>query len=77
MYNAGVGKRPKKPKPGKERVLDREFFAEARRKGWAHKSEAERKAVASNAGRAYWGKLSPEERSAEMKRRAAKRKKKK
>jgi hypothetical protein len=30
-----------------------------------------------HASLAYWGKLSPEERSAEMKRRAAKRKKKK
>jgi hypothetical protein len=70
-----VAKRPKKQiaKP----VLSREFFAEAARKGWAQKTQAEKKARVSNASRAYWDKLSPEERSAEMKRRAAKRKKKK
>jgi hypothetical protein len=38
-------------------------------------SEESRKEMASKAGRAYWDALSPEERSAEMKR-AAKRKKK-
>ena len=31
--------------------------------------------AASKAGKAYWAKMTPEERSAEMKRRAAKRKK--
>jgi hypothetical protein len=34
-----------------------------------------RRAVASNASRAYWDGLTPEQRSAEMKRRAKKRKK--
>jgi hypothetical protein len=70
-----VVKRAKKP--AKEPVvIDREFFAEARRKGWAKKTKAEKQAAASKAGTAYWARLTPEERSAEMKRRAAKRKKK-
>jgi hypothetical protein len=71
VYNVAVAKRLKKP------ALNREFFAEAGRKGWAKKTESEKKAAAANASRAYWDALSPEERSAEMKRRAAKRKKKK
>jgi hypothetical protein len=69
-----VAKRPKKP--GQEQqVLDREFFAEAGRKRWAHKSTAEKKAAVSNASRAYWDALTPEQRSAEMKKRAKKRRK--
>ena len=73
-YNGAVANRPKKPVK-EPAVLDREFFAEAARKGWAKKTVAEKKAVTSHASRAYWDKLSPEERSAEMKRRAKKRKK--
>jgi hypothetical protein len=37
--------------------------------------EEKRKEIAAAAGKAAWSKLSPEERSAEMKRRAVKRKK--
>ena len=63
------------------RKLTRKFFQEqgslGGKKAWVKKTKAEKQAVASNAGRAYWDALSPEERSAEMKRRAAKRKKKK
>jgi hypothetical protein len=70
-----VAKAPKRPRKGP--VLNREFFAEARRKAWAKKSETEKKAAVSHASHAYWDALNPEERSAEMKRRAAKRKKKK
>lgn len=57
-----------------------EFFRALGRKGaktrWAGKSEDERKATAQVASRAYWDSMTPEQRSAEMKRRAAKRKKK-
>jgi hypothetical protein len=47
----------------------------ARKKRWAGKTAAEKKATASHAGKSFWAKLTPEERSAEMRRRAAKRKK--
>lgn len=46
----------------------------ARAARWRGKSKEEKKAAASAASRAFWAKLSPEERSAEMKRRAKKRK---
>ena len=61
---------PKKLRKPSSKELNREFFAEAARKGWAKKSEGEKKAVVSKASLAYWDRLSPEERSAEMKRRA-------
>ena len=48
----------------------------ARKKRWANATDAEKKEAASHAVQAFWAKLTPEERSAEMKRRAAKRKKK-
>jgi hypothetical protein len=63
-----VRKSPKKT--GKPQALDREFFANARRKAWARKSETEKKAAASKAARGYWDSLTPAQRSAEMKRRA-------
>jgi len=62
------------------RKLTKKFFQEQGRisaeKVWAKKTKAQKQATASNASRAYWDKLSPQERSAEMKRRVAKRKKK-
>jgi hypothetical protein len=48
----------------------------ARAKRWEGKTEEEKKQTASNASRAYWDKMTPEERSAEIKRRWAKRRKK-
>ena len=42
----------------------------ALKKRWAKASESEKKAAVAHASRAYWDKLTPEERSAEMKRRA-------
>jgi hypothetical protein len=47
----------------------------ARRARWAKATKKEKQAAASKASRAYWDSLTPKERSAEMKRRAAKRKK--
>ena len=47
----------------------------ARRARWANKTKKEKKAAASKASRAYWDALTPKQRSAKMKRRAAKRKK--
>jgi hypothetical protein len=55
----------------------RTHLRKASRARWSKASEQEKKESASHASRAYWDALSPEERSAEMKRRAAKRKKKK
>jgi hypothetical protein len=49
---------------------------QAGRRRWQGVSLEERKELMKHASRAYWDSLSPEERSAEMKRRAAKRKKK-
>jgi len=49
---------------------------QAREKRWEGKSSAEKSATASHASRAYWDSLSPEERSAEMKRRWQTRRKK-
>jgi hypothetical protein len=54
----------------------REHLERARRARWDKATPEQKKAAASHAVRAYWDALSPEERSAEMKRRAAKRKKK-
>jgi hypothetical protein len=42
----------------------------ARAKRWKGKSKAEKKEAASQAGKAFWAKLTPEKRSKEMKRRA-------
>jgi len=53
----------------------RAHLRRAVRARWAKSTAEERKEAASKASRAYWDKLSPEERSAEMKRRAKKRKK--
>jgi hypothetical protein len=47
----------------------------ARKKRWEGKTAEDKAATAQHASRAYWDSMSPEERSAEMKRRAAKRKK--
>jgi hypothetical protein len=55
----------------------REHLVRAARKRWKGKTDAEKSAVAQHASRAFWDSLSPEQRSAEMKRRAMKRKKKK
>jgi hypothetical protein len=55
-------------------VVDlRTHLKKALRKRWANASDEEKKQAASHAVQAYWAKLTPEERSAEMKRRAAKR----
>jgi hypothetical protein len=53
----------------------KEHLKHARAARWKGKTKAEKSASAKSAANAYWAKLSPEERSAEMKRRAAKRKK--
>ena len=62
------------------RKLTKKFFQEqgslGGKKAWAEKTKAEKEATVSNASHAYWDKLTPEQRSAEMKRRAKKRKKK-
>ena len=42
----------------------------ALKKRWANASDADKKAAVAHASRGYWDKLSTEERSAEMKRRA-------
>lgn len=52
----------------------RTHLRKAARKRWANASEKEKKDTASHASRAYWDSMTPEQRSAEMKRRAAKRK---
>lgn len=55
-----------------------EFFTALGKRGavirWAGKTAEDKSATAQHASRAYWDSLSPEERSAEMKKRAAKRK---
>jgi hypothetical protein len=58
-------------------VFDRKFFAEARRRAWKKATVAEKKNAASHASRAYWDSMNKEQRSAEMKRRAKVRAKKK
>jgi len=55
----------------------KEHLKRARAARWKGKTKAEKSASAKSAASAYWERLSPEERSAEMKRRAAKRKKRK
>ena len=58
-------------------VVDlRTHLKRALRKRWANATQEEKKQAASHAVRAYWDRLTPAERSAEMKRRAKKRKKK-
>jgi hypothetical protein len=56
------------------RKLTRKFFQEQGKlggqKAQAKKSKAKKAAAMSKAGSAFWAKLTPEERSAEMKRRA-------
>jgi len=57
------------------RMVDlRTHLRRALKKRWAKATKAEKQAAVSHASRAYWDKLTPEERSAEMKRRAKKRK---
>jgi len=51
----------------------RDFFSKAGRKAWQGVSKKKRKAHASKAVQSYWDRMSPAEKSAEMKRRAAKR----
>jgi hypothetical protein len=46
---------------------------EAGRKRWKGVKKGEHRAISSKGGQSAWATLSPEERSAEMKRRAAKR----
>ncbi len=53
----------------------KDYLSDARRRAWKRVPKEKRKSVASNAARSYWGAMTPEQRSAEMKRRAAKRKK--
>ena len=64
----------------KELPVDtREAGRRGAKKRWANKSVADKKAAtepAHQGARAYWASMTKEERSAEMKRRAAKRKKK-
>jgi hypothetical protein len=55
----------------------RTHLRKAARARWAKASEKEKKETASHASRAYWDSMTPEQRSAEMKRRAAKRRKRK
>jgi hypothetical protein len=49
---------------------------QAGRKRWAGMTEEERQQVTSKGGQSAWADMTPTERSAEMKRRAKKRKKK-
>ena len=52
-------------------VVDlKEHLRRARRERWAKASETGKQEAASHASHGYWDKLTPEERSAEMKRRA-------
>jgi predicted Fe-S protein YdhL (DUF1289 family) len=52
----------------------RTHLRRAIRKRWAKATDEEKKAAVSHASRAFWDRLSPEERSAIMKARAARRK---
>jgi hypothetical protein len=54
----------------------RAYFSEIGRKAWKGVSAKGKKARASHAARSRWESMTPEERSAEMKRRAAVRKRK-
>jgi hypothetical protein len=53
----------------------REHQRKAARARWAKVTAKQRAEAAAHASRAYWDAMSPEQRSAEMKRRAKKRKK--
>jgi len=55
----------------------REHLRRAAKTRWAKATKEEKAATAAHASRAYWDSLSREERSKEMKRRAAKRKRRK
>jgi hypothetical protein len=52
----------------------RTHLRRAARARWAKATETEKKTTAARASRAYWDSLTPEQRSAEMKRRAQVRK---
>jgi hypothetical protein len=52
----------------------KQHLKKAARMRWAKATTKEKKASASKASRAFWDALTPKQRSAEMKRRAAKRK---
>jgi hypothetical protein len=54
----------------------RTHLKRAIRTRWAKATKEEKQAAVKHASHAYWDALTPEERSAEMKRRAAKRRKK-
>jgi len=58
-----------------DKMFSREFFAAARRKAWAKVKKADREKIMSKVSHGFWDSLTPEERSAEMKRRAKVRKK--
>jgi hypothetical protein len=55
-------------------VLSRAKLEAAGRKRWKGVAKKERSSILSAAGKASWAKMTPEERSVEMKRRAAVRK---
>ena len=55
----------------------RTHLRRAARKRWAEATTEEKHATAAHAATAYWAGMTAEERSAEMKRRAAKRKRNK
>jgi hypothetical protein len=55
-------------------VIPRARLRAAGRKRWSGVPKSDRRKIASAAGNAFWAKLTPEERSAEMKRRAKVRK---
>jgi len=57
-------------------VRKRSFFREIGRKQWEGKTKQEKHDFASSGGKSAWASLSPTERSAVMKERAKKRKKK-
>jgi len=74
-YGIYVSQAPGWVRPGR----DNERFGLARalgRRRWAGVSAEERSKVAGAGGRSAWASMTAKERSAEMKRRAAKRKKK-
>lgn len=64
-----------KKKPGMPEEL-RQYLAERTREQWRRVSKKKRSELASHAAKGYWDSLTPEQRQAEMKRRAAVRKKK-
>jgi hypothetical protein len=52
-------------------IIPRETFRAAGRKRWLGVPKSERKKITSAMGKSAWAKLTPEQRSVEMKRRAA------